>query len=166
VRQVLHLVRRFFGALWPGGPPAADDAWAAHHLSVGEAALWRRMPGFDRRHAVGVARRVSAALGADATKPVIAAALLHDVGKIDSGLGVFARVGATVLAATRGRERMSTGGGRVARYLRHPSIGAALLTDAHADSLTVAWAAEHHLPSTQWTLPTHIADALKAADDD
>jgi hypothetical protein len=166
VGHVLHLARRFFGALWPGGPPAADDAWATHHLNAGEAALWRRIRGFDRRHAVGVARRVSAALGPDATKPVMAAALLHDVGKIDSGFGVFARVGATALAAARGRERMSAGEGRVARYLRHPDIGAALLTDAHADPLTVTWAAEHHLPPAQWTLPEHLADALKAADDD
>jgi hypothetical protein len=41
-----------------------------------------------------------------------------------------------------------------------------MLRDAHADGLTVAWAAEHHLPRQQWTLPAELADALKHADDD
>jgi hypothetical protein len=158
-----HLVSRFFTSLWPGGPPAADDAWATHHLNPGEALLWRRMPGFDRRHAIGVARRVCVALGGEATRPVVAAALLHDVGKIESGFGVWRRVAATVWSGLRGRDRV---GGRTRVYVDHPTIGAALLRDAKADALTVAWTAEHHLPRAQWTLEPAIADALKAADDD
>jgi hypothetical protein len=161
--QLRHLATRFFGSLWPAGPPAADDAWATHHLNSGETLLWRRMPGFDRRHAVGVARRVSASLDAAATRPVIAAALLHDVGKIESGFGVWRRVFATVWTSVRGRERVT---GRVKTYVEHPAIGAALLRDANADALTSAWAAEHHLPRQHWTLPPDVAEALKAADDD
>lgn len=158
-----HLVSRFFGSLWPGGPPAADDAWATHHLNAGETMLWRRMPGFDRRHAVGVARRVCAALGDDATRPVVAAALLHDVGKIESGFGVWRRVAATIWTGLRGRERVT---GKTQTYVDHPSIGAQLLRDANADELTIAWTAEHHLPRQQWSLEPTIADALRAADDD
>jgi hypothetical protein len=161
--QLRHLVTRFFTSLWPAGPPAADDAWATHHLNAGETLLWRRMPGFDRRHAVGVARRVSAALGDDATRPVLAAALLHDVGKIESGFGVWRRVFATVWSGVRGRERVT---GRIKTYVDHPSLGAALLHDANADPLTISWAAEHHLPRQRWTLEPEIAEALKAADDD
>ena len=160
---MVHLIRRFFGSLWPGGPTTADDAWATHHLNAGETLLWRRMPGFDRRHAVGVARRVVAALGPDATRPVVAAALLHDVGKIESGFGVWRRVGATLWVAVRGRTRVR---GRVATYVDHPRLGAELLRDASSDPLTVAWTAEHHLPSTTWTVPEEVAGALKAADDD
>jgi hypothetical protein len=158
-----HLASRFFTSLWPAGPPAADDAWATHYLNAGETLLWRRMPGFDRRHAVGVARRVSAVLGDDATRPVLAAALLHDVGKIDSGFGVWRRVFATLWSAVRGRERVT---GRIKLYVDHPSIGASLLKEANADPLTIAWAAEHHLPREQWTVPAEIAEALKASDDD
>jgi hypothetical protein len=158
-----HLAKRFFTSLWPGGPTAADDAWAMQSLNGGEHSVWRRMPGFDRRHAVGVARRVCAALGDDATRPVVAAALLHDVGKIESGFGVWRRVFATVWIGVRGRERVR---GRVAVYANHPSLGAQLLHDAGADPLTVAWANEHHLPSAQWSVPQELAAALKAADDD
>lgn len=128
--------------------------------------MWRRMQGFDRRHAIGVARRVSELLGTGASRPVLAAALLHDVGKLDSGLGVFARVVATVRAWALGAERAAAGDGRMARYTNHPMIGAALLRDAGADRLTITWAAEHHLPANDWSLPANIVAALKAADDD
>ncbi|HEX9547983.1 MAG TPA: hypothetical protein VF942_11635, partial [Acidimicrobiales bacterium] len=60
--QLSHLTRRFFGSLAPGGPAPHDEAWALSQLVVGEAALWRRMSAPDRRHAVGVARRVAGAL--------------------------------------------------------------------------------------------------------
>src|SRR5690606_18174826 len=76
-----HNVRRFFGSLRPGPPPAADREWAETHLLAGEVPLWRAMSNPDQRHAVRVARRVEAALGPDAPRPVMAAALLHDVGK-------------------------------------------------------------------------------------
>jgi hypothetical protein len=157
------LAKRFATSLWPGGPPGADDAWATHYLNAGETLLWRRMPGFDRRHAVGVARRVCAALGDGATRPVVAAALLHDVGKIESGFGVWRRVVATVWTAVRGRERVR---GRTAVYVNHPALAAQLLRDASSDPLTVAWAKQHHLPPSQWTVPEEVAAALKASDDD
>jgi hypothetical protein len=121
------------------------------------------MSGADRRHATGVARLVVADLGSDATRPVVAAALLHDSGKVVSDLGTLARVGATLVGAVAGRDRPS---GRVGQYLRHPSLGADLLREAGSDPLTVTWAAEHHLPPERWTLPPACAAALAAADDD
>jgi hypothetical protein len=169
--HLTHLVRRFAGSLRPGGPSAADEAWAVAWLGDGERALWRRMGGPDRRHAVGVARRVVATLDVPPERPVVAAALLHDVGKVDAGLGTFGRVVATVAAAVAGRRRGGTrrwpaSGGRLARYLRHDAIGATLLHQAGADPLTVAWAREHHLPPDRWTVPAAVAQVLKAADDD
>jgi hypothetical protein len=95
----------------------------------------------------------------------LAAALLHDVGKIDSGLGTLARVPAT-LVGLAARDRVAAGDGRTARYLRHDAIGATLLVEAGAHPLTIAWAAEHHLPPSRWTVPSEWALALKAADDD
>ena len=167
-----HLVRRFLGSLRPGGPGPADEAWAAGWLLAGEAALWRCMSGADRRHAVGVARHARAALGPRATRPVVAAALLHDVGKIDSALGPVRRSLATVAGLAAGHEaalrwrRRGGPWGRVGRYLCHDEIGATLLASAGSDGLTVAWAREHHLPPGRWTVPADVGEALKAADDD
>jgi HD domain len=167
-----HLARRFFGSLRPGGPSPADEAWVAGALAPTEAALWQRMSAPDRRHAVGVARAATAALGDDAVRSVRAAALLHDVGKIEAGFGPVRRAAVTVAAMVVGREAGAQWSGRrgllgrAGAYLRHDEIGAALLTEACSDPLTVAWAREHHLPTDRWTVPADIGAALKAADDD
>ena len=167
-----HLVRRFVGSLRPGGPAPDDDGWAVGLMVPGEVLLWRRMSGADRRHAVGVARRVDAALGAGGSRPVLVAALLHDVGKIDSRLGPVRRAAATVAGMVAGRPaaqrwRARAGMvGRAGRYLCHDEIGADLLAHAGSDGLTVAWAREHHMTPERWTVPTEVARALKAADDD
>lgn len=158
--HLVHLARRFLGSLRPGGPSAADESWARAQLLPGERAVWDRMSGADRRHAAGVAREVAGMV--DANRPVLAAALLHDSGKVVSGLGTFARVWATVVGAVRGRDV----GGRVGDYLRHPRLGADLLREAGSDPLTVAWTEQHHLPPDRWTIPPELAFALKSADDD
>ena len=157
-----HLARRFVGAL-RARPLAIDEAaWVSGHLLDGEAALWSRMSVADQRHAFGVASSVDAALdGAD--RPVLAAALLHDVGKVASGLGTWSRVGATLVGAVTSSARPARWAGR---YLRHPAEGAALLAEAGSDPLPVAWAAEHHRRSSSWTVDPEIARALWAADDD
>lgn len=152
-----HHAKRFVTSLVPGGPTVEAEAWVLSVLSEAEVVLWRRMSGADRRHAVGVAHRVEAALGERATAPVLAAALLHDVGKVESGLRTLGRVAATVSPWLTPRMRT---------YRRHPEIGAGLLELAAADPLTVAWAREHHLPPDRWTVPADLAAALKAADDD
>jgi hypothetical protein len=171
-RHLGHLVRRFFGSLRPGGPAPTDNAWAVGHMTPGETGLWRRMSAADRRHAVVVARRVDATLGPAATRAVLAAALLHDVGKIESGFGPVRRAAATVAgmvgghaAAERWRRRRGPVG-RVGRYLCHDEIGAGMLAEAGSDALTIAWAREHHLPSERWTVAAEVGTALKAADDD
>jgi hypothetical protein len=173
-----HLVARFFGALWPVGPRPADEAWARSWFVPGEDALWARMSGPDRRHAVGVARGTLSLLGepAEPARAVVAAALLHDVGKVESKLGTLARALVTALAIVLGRSRLSTEPAsgthertlrrRIRLYLVHDTVGADLLSAAGSDMLTVAWAREHHLPRERWSVPQPAADALKAADGD
>jgi hypothetical protein len=158
-----HLVQRFVGSLRPGGPGADAEAWVASVLTPGELARWRTMSNPDRRHAHGVARAVASA---NDERAVLAAALLHDVGKVASGLRTPGRVVATVVATVRGRERAAASDGRIGRYLRHPDLGAAMLADAGSDPLTVAWAREHHLPPSQWTVPAPVGQLLKDCDDD
>lgn len=183
-----HLAQRFFGAISPAGPSPADEAWALSALLPGEQALWHRMSGPDRRHAVGVARDTVRALGAEhAPREVVAAALLHDVGKVEAGLGTFARVGVTLAAMAAGRRRLlewsgpppGTGAGartdaasapslrsRLGLYLAHDQVGAQLLEAAGSQPFTSTWAREHHLPPERWTVGLAEGTALKKADGD
>ncbi len=169
---LVHLTKRFFTSLRPGGPPASRRAWVKEVLSESEHALWARMYGPDRRHSAAVADKVQRRLGHDATPPVLAAALLHDVGKIDADLGTWGRVIATMSAKLAGHETARLwikGSGftrRVGLYLHHPEIGADILQMAGSDPLTVNWAAEHHRPPAEWTVPVEVAAVLHEVDDD
>lgn len=168
-----HLASRFFGALDPRGPAAAEEEWGRGWLLAGERSLWDRMSGPDRRHAAGVARDADRLLVGGAPREVMAAALLHDVGKVESGLGTFSRAAVTVAAMAAGRERLVVAGRqaggvrrRVGQYLEHDRIGADLCAAAGSAELTVAWAREHHMPPEVWTVPPEVGAALKAADGD
>jgi hypothetical protein len=160
-----HLVRRFFGSVAPRRLTEDEAVRVASHLLPTEAELWARMGRADRRHAVGVARRAEAALGDAATRPVMAAALLHDVGKIEAGLGTYGRVMATLSAKAAGRDTArawsQTRGvtRRIGLYLLHEELGADLLRLAGSDPLTVDLVA-------QWSAPTTpVGETLRAADD-
>ncbi|HEV3452268.1 MAG TPA: hypothetical protein VG869_13865 [Acidimicrobiia bacterium] len=172
-----HLARRFVGALRPGGPRPGDVAWVGGVLEDEERTLWSRMASHDRRHSVLVARRVERALaGTDAAGDPrwLAAALLHDVGKLDAGLGVLGRVGATLAGGAAGHEwaeTWSTRRGitrRVGLYLRHGELGATRIRVAGGREEAARWAAAHHTPAA-WSetgIPPEVVDALVAADDD
>ena len=167
-----HLARRFFGSLRPGGPKKPDEEWARSQLLPAEVALWARISKPDRRHAVGVARRVERALGHEATRPVLAAALLHDVGKIESGLRTYGRVVATLCGMIVSRDQakvwMRSRGftRKVGLYLQHPELGGDLLGMAGSDPLTETWTREHHKPEEQWSIDPVVAHVLKDCDDD
>jgi len=167
-----HLTKRFFGSLRPGGPSSDDVAWVQSVLSEAEFGLWRRMSGPDRRHSAAIGREVAERLGPRADGPVLAAALLHDVGKIDADLGTWGRVIATLSAKVAGPETAvawaETRGftRRVGLYLQHPRLGGDMLEMAGSDPLSVAWAREHHLPESEWSIDPDIGRVLHEVDDD
>jgi hypothetical protein len=123
---------RFFTSLSSRPPDATDDEWAESNLLPGEIELWRRMSNQDRRHSVIVARRFVEARPA-ATRAETAGALLHDVGKLECGLGTWGRVAATLVGSRTARFRA---------YHDHEQIGSDLAAQAGSDPATVELIAE------------------------
>jgi putative nucleotidyltransferase with HDIG domain len=127
-----HLARRFFGSLRPGGPSARDAQWVQSVLSSEEHALWQRMSGPDRRHSAQVARAVQRALGDDAPTEVLAAALLHDVGKRHTPLAILNKPGRLDDAERKKMEQ-------------HTVVGAAMLFERRGvPDVAPIVAYEHH----------------------
>lgn len=132
LRKSHHLVARFFVSLSTTPPAVTDEVWAESHLLPGEVRLWRRLSNVDRKHSTKVARRFVSARP-DASRAEIAGALLHDVGKIECGLGTFGRVAASVIGPRWRRAEL---------YHDHERIGSELAAGAGSDPATVDLIAE------------------------
>ena len=122
-----HLSRRFFTSLSKRPPSTNDVAWVNEKLLTNEFALWKRMKSPDQRHSIEVARRFTE-LHPLFTRDQVAAALLHDIGKIESQLGVIGRVIATVVGPKGTKFRC---------YHDHEIIGLKLCRDAGSSSETI-----------------------------
>jgi len=159
--ELLHLARRLAASLRGGHPSVADDGLARRNLDDAAWDLWCRQRPGDRRHAAAVARELARLAVPEPVPPwATAAALLHDIGKIETDLGVPGRVAAGVLKLVR----IGRFPGRIGRYLAYPAAGAALLQRAGCDPRVVAWAAEHHGDPHTSTLPAPWPMRLAAAD--
>jgi hypothetical protein len=86
-------------------------------LSEGEMGLWMKYQNIDQRHSIVVLHRLNV-LMPTAGREAQAAALLHDIGKSQSQLGVLLRVVATIVGP---RTR------RFSQYHRHEETGIELL---------------------------------------
>ena len=112
---MLHLVKRAVSS-FSNATPEISSAFSSF-LLPDELKLWSAMPGRDQRHSIEVLKRFLV-LYPEATRAQGAAALLHDVGKVQSGLGWFGRIVATVVGPRTNRFRL---------YHLHEELGAEML---------------------------------------
>ena len=150
--SALHLAKRFFGAL--GRAPIDQDQVELVRATLlnSEFALWSAMMPIDKKHSIKVMNRFLK-IYPQATATQVRASLLHDVGKLESNLGVFSRVLATIVG-----ER----GSRFAKYHAHEQIGAQMLRQAGSDEET--WQLVSGEVSDSPNLRTALA-ALRQADE-
>lgn len=137
VRDLPHLVRRFFRSTAARWPSPEEQIFVGHQLTDRAAVLFFAQQPMDQAHAIRVARRV--ATRTPERRDLIRAALLHDIGKAATRLGVLRRSVASLLAIVHlPRPRA------MQQYLDHGTIGADLLTGIEADPVVIAFAAHHH----------------------
>jgi hypothetical protein len=166
--RATHLVSRFFSSVVPIPLRPADIVWVASVLSTEELDLWARLSRADRRESIAVARRTEVALVGtdyDADPRWIAAALLHDVGKLDARFGPIRRSLATVITGVVGRQTVegwvdkSGFVRRCALYTFHDQLGGDRLRMAGGRSEAVLWAEAHHRPAIWDTTVMALATA-------
>jgi hypothetical protein len=170
-----HYAARFVASVAGRGPTPEEREWARSLLEPAERDLFDKLGRADAREAIDTARRADAlfaAEGRDAEPRWLAAALLHDVGKLDARLGPVRRALATTLGFA-GARRLSyswrEAGGirrRIALYLLHPQIGADRLKLVGAREEAIRWARVHHSPQLwrEYGIPPGVGAVLAAAD--
>lgn len=132
-----HLAGRFFEFMRVRGLSPREQSEVAALLRRDERGLFWRQGAADQRHALTSAR--AALEAAPGRRDLARAALLHDLGKQVSGLGLLGRSLASVLAKLR-----LPVGGRFRLYLDHGAIGGDLLEGLRAERLVVVFARHHH----------------------
>jgi hypothetical protein len=128
---------------------SSETSQVASQLTPAEAAVFFDQPAADQRHGWEAACAVEKAGRPDLAR----AALLHDVGKRQAGLGPVGRSLATAWSKLGGAPR-----GRWRRYLDHGPAAAAELERLGAEPLVVDFARHHHgtrpesIPPAAWEI--------------
>ena len=137
-----HLVGRFFGHLRAEPPGPEDQSFVHEHLTAPCAEMFWSQSFPDQRHAVDVARRVSMTLPED--PGAVEAALVHDIGKREAGIGPVSRSIATILDAAC--LPMPT---RMRAYRDHGRRGSVDIEEAGCGELAVLFARYHPGPAPE-----------------
>ncbi|MHB0868062.1 MAG: HD domain-containing protein [Chloroflexota bacterium] len=172
--RALYRIRQGLANLLGAPMRSEDRALAARHLSTAEWELFARMEPADQRHSVRVLRTLIESGVAD--EELLAAALLHDVGKSRCRISVLHRTVAVLLEALFGElppfalQKRSGWWMPIFVLANHPRLGACMLTQAGStervwrlvelhqqDPRLVRW-----LPDSQWLREALIA--LRRAD--
>lgn len=126
-----HLIRRWWGTIRAKPLTVSELDWVRSNLLPEEWSLWSAMDHRDQSHSYLVARRFVEPIPGEnpPSRSAIAAALLHDVGKVASELTTFERVLATIIGGRTERFRA---------YFDHESIGLGLCRRAGSDPETLA----------------------------
>ncbi len=174
--RLVNLIRRQVAALSRLRANPADHAWAESVLQPAELDLWRRLSAHDQYHSVEVARGVERRLSGTeyaGDGRWLAAALLHDIGKVLAGLSLPERIVATLLGKTIAvataqawAEAASGPKHRLGLYLTHGPAGAGWIRATGGRDEVAAWAEVHQrLPCPEVAgVPGPVARALSESD--
>lgn len=145
--QAVYRVRQFFSSLL-ARVSEQDLREADAHLPPGARKLFRRMSAADQRHALAVMRSLR-----QGSPALLAAALLHDVGKSAAWLTPVHRT--VIVLAQRfwpaawdwlAREPAASWRRPFAIHRRHPELGAQWAEQAGCDVLSVTLIRRHQEP--------------------
>ena len=176
LRRVIYRVRQFYLALWAAAG-AEDMDRARSVLTPAQMALFTGMRSSEQAHAMSVYRQL---VEQGETFPdLLAAALLHDVGKSLSPLRLWERVLIVLARAIFPAQSRRWGnlsipavglrGWRRAFIVaeQHPAWGAALAAEAGASPRTVALIRQHQEPPSSATEADieRLLSKLQAVDD-
>ncbi len=122
-----HLTKRYWRAICVRSIADSDIQIARELLNDRAFAAWSQMPVSDQSHSLEVLARFEVLLP-KASRAEKCGVLLHDIGKLKSGLGIFGRVCATIIGPR---------GNRFVQYHNHEAIGAEIVSEFGLDQVSI-----------------------------
>jgi hypothetical protein len=170
LRRAGYRARQFFLALRAKpGPQGLLEA--QKHLTPRQMALFERMQPGEQAHSLAVLHKLT--FQGETDSDLLAAALLHDVGKTRSPLNVWERIW-IVLVKKFAPARLALGGDVPLRGWQrplvvaalHPAWGAAMASEAGCSPVTVTLIRQHQNPISPADPLFTLLHKLQAADDE
>lgn len=157
---MFYRVKQFFKGLFCA---SIDISIAEEYLTPQELRLFLKLPGFEKRHAIDTAVTLMGFDTGSKRDILIEAALLHDIGKLESGVGLIKK---SILVLMNKffpgfSRRLARGVNMFNVYYNHNVIGARILKSIDTGSKVIELV-EHHQPWDDFYIEG--IDLLKKAD--
>ena len=167
-----HLGARFLFSVVKSKDEEVTKSELLKIMTKDERDLFFQQKKVDQTHSLRSAKSIYAQNGDQVHTDLVIAAALHDVGKLESELGIVGRIAATCLAFIFGLGRVHSWGSkregtllnRVSKYVTHPEIGAQMLEEAKSCQLAISWALDHHKQEKDSTIDKNLFVVLQKAD--
>lgn len=157
---MFYRIKQFFKGLFCVLP---DMSVAEKYLNSQELQLFKRLPYYEKRHAIDTAVTLMGFKTGKNRDILIEAALLHDIGKLGSGVGLIKK--SILVLMNRFFPDVSRKLARNVKmfniYYNHNMIGARILKDINTNSEVIRLV-EHHQPWDDFRMEG--IDLLKKAD--
>ncbi|NBG87028.1 HD domain-containing protein [Isachenkonia alkalipeptolytica] len=140
---MLYRIKQFFRGVFAKVTPE-EQVFLKAYLTKGEALLFRRLRVGEQRHSLNIA--YDCLKEAPKNRILIKAALLHDVGKINSNLTLVHKALVVVITKLPIPKRMLPKFLQKALYYKqqHPALGAELLNNVGTEASVVFLTRHHH----------------------
>lgn len=157
---MLYRIKQFFKGFFCVSP---DISIAEEYLNTQELQLFMKLPSYEKRHAIDTAVTLMGFNTGKNRDILIEAALLHDIGKLGSGVGLIKK--SILVLMNRffpdASRRLAKNIKMFNVYYNHNIIGAGILKNINADSEVIELV-KHHQPWDNFNIEG--IELLKKAD--